>query len=113
MLDSEGQRRADVVWNRLSYLGDVINIAPMLGLLGTVVGMMQAFFALQYQSISASSGALTRSIGGAMATTFFGLIVAIVSLVFYSIAKARLTRTLAEVEQTVHSIADHIKRGIA
>lgn len=110
MLDSEGRRRADVVWNRVSYLADVANVAPMLGLLGTVVGMIQAFFVLPAQSATLNSRALITAIGGALSTTMFGLIVAILALIFYSLVKARLTRVLADAEQVVHSIADHIKR---
>lgn len=110
MLDGEGRRRADIVWNRISYLADVANIAPMLGLLGTVVGMLQAFYSINYTALSASSNALTRAIGGAMATTFFGLIVAILAQLFYTLVKSRVTRSLAEAEQVVHSIADYIKR---
>ena len=45
-----------------------------------------------------------------MATTMFGLVVGIAATFFYAIVKGRATRTLAEAEQVVHSIADHIKR---
>ncbi len=110
MLDSEGRRRADIVWNRVSYLADVSNIAPMFGLLGTVVGMIKAFFLLPSQSGSIASNVLAQGIGEAMATTMFGLIVGIMALMFYTIIKSRVTRALAEVEQLSHSIADHIKR---
>ena len=111
MIDSEGRRRADIVWNRISYLSDISNVAPMLGLLGTVVGMMKAFFGLNLQTANVSSGTLAAGVGEAMSTTMFGLTVGIVALIFYSIVKARVTRTLADAEQAVHSVADHIKRG--
>ncbi len=112
MIDTEGRRRADIVWNRIGYLSDISNVAPMLGLLGTVVGMIHAFFyALPEHSASISSQVLSKAIGSAMATTMFGLIVGIVALVFYSIAKSRLTGALAETEQAVHSLADQIKRN--
>lgn len=111
MIDSEGRRRADLIWNRISYLADVSNVAPMLGLLGTVIGMIQAFFSLPTQSGSINSGVLSEGVAAAMSTTMFGLIVAIISLVFYSVVKARATKSLAAAEQVVHSIADHIKRG--
>ena len=110
MIDSEGRRRADLIWNRISYLADVSNVAPMLGLLGTVIGMITAFFTLPTQPGSISSGVLSEGVAAAMATTMFGLIVAIISLVFYSVIKARATKSLAAAEQVVHSIADHIKR---
>lgn len=110
MLDAEGRRRADMVWNRISYLADVSNLAPMLGLLGTVRGMIKAFFSLKGTTGSMNAMVLAESIGEAMATTMFGLGLAILALIFYSIVKARLTRALADVEQVVHSVADHIKR---
>lgn len=111
MIDSEGRRRADIIWNRISYLADISNVAPMLGLLGTVLGMIQAFFSLEDQGTSVSSQVLSQGVATAMSTTMFGLMVAILATVFYSIVKARATKALAAGEQVVHSIADHIKRG--
>jgi biopolymer transport protein ExbB len=111
ILDTEGKRRADILWNRISYLGDISNVAPMLGLLGTITGMMGAFFGMQEQDITLRSRYLTSQIGGAMATTFFGLIVAIAALIFYSLVKSRLTKVLSESEAAVHAITDHLKRG--
>jgi biopolymer transport protein ExbB len=113
IIDAEGRRRAELVWNRLSYLLDISNIAPMLGLLGTVLGLIQAFFVLPSQSTSLNSAALATSIGGAMSATFFGLTVAVASVCFYSILKSRATSALSEVERVVHNIADHMKRGEA
>ena len=113
MIDAEGRRCAAIVWNRVSYLSDIASVAPMLGLLGTVLGMIEAFFGLEYASGSINSKVLSNAIGGAMATTLFGLIVGILALVFNSIVKGRLTRALAEAEQVVHGIADQIKRGVA
>jgi len=110
MIDAEGRRRADIVWNRISYLADVSNVAPMLGLLGTVIGMIRTFFQLPTISGGSTADLLTAGIAQAMTTTMFGLGVGILALLFYSIVKARVTRTLAEAEQAVHSIADHIKR---
>ena len=108
MIDSEGRRRADLLWNRISYLADISNVAPMLGLLGTVWGLIKAFFGMKFSSLSAESSVLTSGIGGAMTTTLFGLIVAILALAFYSIIKTRATKALAEAEQVSHAVADHI-----
>ena len=111
MIDQEGTRRAEIVWNRVSYLADISNVAPMLGLLGTVIGMMKAFFVADFVRMDATSGALTSGIAQAMVTTFAGLTVGIAALVFYSIIKSRATRTLAEAEAAVYSIADHVHRA--
>jgi len=110
MIDAEGRRRADVVWNRISYLADISNVAPMLGLLGTVLGMIKAFFTLEQQTGSVNAKVLSAGVGQAMATTMFGLVVGIGALVLYSIIKGRATRTLAEAEAAVHALADHVKR---
>ena len=110
MIDTEGRRQADIVWNRVSYLADISNIAPMLGLVGTVLGMIKAFYGLEHESGGVDAMVLSRGVGEAMATTLFGLSVGILVLVFYSLTKSRATRTLAEAEQAVHMIADHIKR---
>lgn len=114
MIDTEGRRQADIVWNRVSYLADISNIAPMLGLIGTVLGMIKAFYGLEHESGGIDAVVLSQGVGEAMATTLFGLSVGVLALVFYSLTKARATRTLAEAEQAVHMIADHIKRdGVA
>ena len=111
MIDTEGRRRADIVWNRISYLSDISNVAPMLGLVGTVLGMIRAFYQeLPEGSASISAGELSRHIGGAMATTLFGLTVGILALAFYAVIKGRVTQALADAEQAVHTIADQIKR---
>lgn len=110
MIDAEGRRQADILWNRVSYLADISNVAPMLGLLGTVLGMIDVFAELEITSGSITAQLLAGGVGKAMATTMFGLSVGILSVVLYSIVKSRATRSLADAEQAVHMIADHIKR---
>ena len=111
MIETEGRRLSDIIWNRISYLADISNVAPMLGLLGTVMGMITAFFGLDKESGSIDSSVLSQGVGQAMATTMFGLMVGISALVFYSIIKSRATKTLAEAEAAVHSIADRIRNA--
>lgn len=112
ILDAEGRRQADVIWNRVNYLAEIAAIAPTLGLLGTVIGMIDVFFTLTANITSGKEvGALSAGIATAMSTTMFGLIVAIVAGVFYTIVKSRATRVLAETEQVCHTIADHTHRA--
>ncbi|MEM9295276.1 MAG: MotA/TolQ/ExbB proton channel family protein, partial [Planctomycetota bacterium] len=112
LIETEGRRRADVVWNRISYLADISNVAPMLGLLGTVIGMIEAFFSLESTGGSLAASSLSSGVGQAMATTMFGLMVGIGALVLYSVIKGRTTRTLADAEAAMHAVADHLKRAI-
>lgn len=110
MIDTEGRRQADIIWNRVSYLADISNVAPMLGLLGTVLGMIKAFYGLKNEMGGIDANILSGGVAEAMGTTLFGLSVGILTLVLYSLVKSRATRTLADAEQAVHMIADHIKR---
>jgi len=110
MIDTEGRRQADVIWNRVSYLADIANVAPMLGLLGTVLGMLQMFTQLESTSGGVMAQMLAGGIGKAMSTTMFGLAVGIFTMMLYTITKSRATRTLADAEQAVHMIVDHLKR---
>ncbi len=111
ILETEGGRRAEILWNRISYLADISNIAPMIGLLGTVIGMIKAFFSLDLSAANVTNTSLAQGIGEAMATTMFGLAVAILATVFYSIVKTRTTRVLADAEQAVHTVADMMIRA--
>lgn len=102
-MKSEGKRTTVAFWQRLNLLNDIAIIAPMLGLLGTVTGMFYAFYDLNrsIESISMFFDGFGVSVG----TTVAGLIVAILSMVLHSVAKYRLVKMLALVENEVHSFA--------
>ena len=95
-MKSEGKRTSANLWQRLSLLNDVVLIAPMLGLLGTVIGMFYAFYDVN-RSIE-SINALFDGLGIAVGTTVVGLIVAILAMVFYTTLKYQLVRTISRVE---------------
>jgi len=111
ILSAEGRRRGETIWNRVSYLSEISNIAPMLGLLGTVVGMIKVFFTLTERIAGPNVAKLSAGIAEAMGTTMFGLIVALAAGVFYTVARSRATRVLAEAEQVCHTIVDHTHRA--
>ncbi|MDH3583436.1 MAG: MotA/TolQ/ExbB proton channel family protein [Phycisphaerae bacterium] len=113
ILLAEGRRRSELVWNRIGYIGEIANMAPMLGLLGTVIGMIKVFFTLTTRTIGESAGDLSAGIAEAMGTTMFGLIVAIAAGVFYTLARGRATGVLAEAEQVCHTVADHAHAAAA
>lgn len=72
------------LWQNINYLSDIVAVAPLLGLLGTVLGMIQAFRAVPLQSASVKTTLLAAGISKAMVTTASGLIVAIPALIAYS-----------------------------
>jgi len=81
--------------NWIGYLGLLGQIAPMLGLLGTVWGMLKAFATLGSDG-GADPGQLAADIGMAMVTTASGLIIAIPSVFFFFFFKNRLNGLIAD-----------------
>jgi len=102
-MKSEGRRASSPFWQRLTVLNDIVMIAPMLGLLGTVMGMFYAFYDIN-RSVE-SINALFDGLGIAVGTTVFGLLVAIASMIFSTTLKYRLSRLATLVEKEALSLA--------
>ena len=101
--EAEGTRQASILNNRISYLNDISRVAPMIGLFGTVVGMITAF-----ESIGKSSGVqhmeLAPGVAQALVTTAAGLVISIPSLIFYSIFRGKVQKLIAELEAAMTHI---------
>jgi biopolymer transport protein ExbB len=82
----------------LSVLATIANIAPLLGLLGTVVGMTEAFMVIQSHGGAVTPGDLAGGIGRALYTTVWGLIVAIPTLVAYNYFVTKVDNMVWEME---------------
>jgi biopolymer transport protein ExbB len=82
---------------RINYLNVVGNLAPMLGLLGTVQGMIAAFAGLANAG-AAGGGALALSIAQALYTTAFGLFIAIPALAFFYYFRNKATTIILSME---------------
>jgi biopolymer transport protein ExbB len=96
----EGKAKIEKLWRNLSYLGDIAVVAPMLGLLGTVLGMIDAF---NYQAFKAGiikPVLLAQGLAKAMITTAFGLIIAVPILVFYSYFRGRIGMIASNAERS-------------
>jgi biopolymer transport protein ExbB len=81
----------------LSVLDTVITLAPLLGLFGTVVGMIHAFGLLGAKELEAPS-VITGGIAEALIATAFGLIIAIVALIPFNYLNSRLEEARHEIE---------------
>lgn len=96
---------------KVEILNVIGQVSPMLGLFGTVYGMILAF-----QSIVASGGnadpvLLAGGIGTALVTTFWGLIVAIPALAGYAALRGRLDATLAEAISEAETLLEKFRPG--
>lgn len=105
-MKAEGKRATASFWQRLSLLNDIVMIAPMMGLLGTVMGMFYAFYDVNRSVESINS--LFDGLGIAVGTTVLGLVVAIIAMVFSTTLKYRLVKTLSIVENEAVAMSNLI-----
>ncbi|MGL4595587.1 MAG: MotA/TolQ/ExbB proton channel family protein [Thermoguttaceae bacterium] len=100
------------LYRKIEYLNVIGNIAPMLGLLGTVVGMIFAFQNLAETDGYARAADLAEGIYLALITTVEGLIVAIPSLAAFSIFNNRIAFLIAETTLTAEQVLHPIKKSL-
>ena len=109
-IQHEGKAKIEKLWQNLAYLGDAAVVAPMLGLLGTILGMIQAF---NYQAFKAGiikPVVLAQGLAKAMITTAAGLIIAVPVLVFYSYFRGRISRITSNAERVSAEILQTIAK---
>ncbi len=110
-MESEGERGASILWQRISYLNNIAVLAPLLGLLGTVWGMMQAFGAIAFNDAQVKGLTMAYSVATAMVTTAGGLVIAIPAMAIYFYLRGRVNRIIAEVEAIASEMVELILRG--
>lgn len=81
----------------LTSLGTIASLAPLLGLLGTVIGMIEIFGA--QTATGTNPGQLAHGISIALYNTAFGLIVAIPAMIFYRYFRAKVEALVVDMEQ--------------
>ena len=95
MEDATAEQSARL-FRRIEYLSVIGNIAPMLGLLGTVIGMIVAFREVASTQGAARAADLAEGIYLALVTTVEGLLVAIPSLAAFAVFRNRVDQLVAE-----------------
>jgi biopolymer transport protein ExbB len=94
----------------LNTLGTIAGISPLLGLLGTVIGMIKVFSAILVHGVGDASQ-LAGGISEALITTAAGLTVAIPSFFFYRYFKGRITAYVVFMEEQAINLIEAIDRG--
>ncbi|MDD4097285.1 MAG: MotA/TolQ/ExbB proton channel family protein [Lentisphaeria bacterium] len=100
-VSSSTDLESEKLMQRVNLLNICGQIAPMLGLMGTVTGMVAAFAGLANATGAAKAKLLAQSISTALWTTCIGLIIAVPALLFFTYYKNLATRILLETEATV------------
>jgi len=103
------------VQKRTHHLAVLANISVLLGLLGTIFGLIVAFSAISGADPGEKAIELARGISLAMSTTAFGLIVAIPCLLFHAVLQSKVNRLLDEINEyslkTAHMLQDFASTG--
>jgi biopolymer transport protein ExbB/TolQ len=98
-VDEEALAVIPSVEKRIHYLSMIANVATLMGLLGTILGLINAFAGVADADPSQKSEYLARGISMAMNTTAYGLIVAIPCMVAYSFIQSKATKIIDEVDE--------------
>ena len=98
------------LFRKIEYLSVIGNIAPMVGLLGTVTGMIIAFQRVAASQGASQAGQLAEGIYQALVTTVGGLIVAIPSLAAFAVFRNRVDQFVAEAAYTSQHVFSPLKR---
>ncbi|HEY1582017.1 MAG TPA: MotA/TolQ/ExbB proton channel family protein [Chthoniobacterales bacterium] len=105
--ETEGTRVATNLHNRVTYLADIATIGPLVGLFGTVIGIIRSFGALGSEAVGPSRYILlSKGISEALINTCGGLGVGITAMIFYAIFRGRAQRLVSDLESaSSHLIA--------
>jgi len=99
IMESEGARQAGRMQNMIHYLLDLSAVAPMVGLLGTVIGMLKAFNTVAFDLAKARPMELAGGVAQALITTIAGLVVAIPAMMAYSWFRGRVIKLTGRLEE--------------
>ena len=109
-LEGAGRRVAQRLERNLNALGTIASAAPLLGLFGTLVGMIEIFGSQAPGSGGAGNPAqLAQGISIALYNTAFGLVVAIPSLIFWRYFRGRVDAYLLTLELSAEQLVRHLK----
>lgn len=98
-LDSAAQAELPLLKRFQTVFETVVGVAPLLGLLGTVLGLMQVLSSIQLGEGAASTDGVTLGVGEALTSTAAGLVVAIVALLFANLFQGLYRRQRAIIQE--------------
>lgn len=111
--ETEGTRQAAVLNQRISYLADIGTIAPMLGLFGTVLGMIKSFSVVASDIVSSRPMMLAGGVSEALVTTAAGLVIGIPAMAAYAFFRGRVQALIAELEAASTQLVALLSIGFA
>ncbi len=107
-METVGRRESEALMRKVRYLSDIATVAPMLGLLGTVLGMINAFNFIAFDISAVKPVALASAVAQALVTTAAGLIVAIPSMGLFFYFRGKLQSLISRMEEVAAEISDQL-----
>ena len=109
VVEDAGRQEVTTLDKNLGALGTIAAIAPLLGLTGTVFGMIRTFAIISEKGIAHPSQ-LAGGISEALITTATGLVIAIPTLIFYNYFTNKADRLILEIEKHSYRVVEALKR---
>jgi biopolymer transport protein ExbB len=109
-LESAAMLVAARLRENLNYLSAIVTLAPLLGLLGTVVGMINSFSVFNIQA--GQPTAITGGVGEALVATATGLCVAVMALIAHTYFSQRLDQLITDVEQATAIVLNYVRTPV-
>ncbi len=110
-LERQAQREVETLKRGLNWLATVGSTAPFVGLLGTVVGIINAFQAMAATG-SGGLGTVSAGIAEALVTTAFGLLVAIPAVMAYNYTQGWVDRVTVDMSESSNELLDMVARRL-
>jgi len=110
-IENAGRQEVSKLEKGLSILATVAGVAPLLGFLGTVTGMIQAFMRIEDLAGAANPSDLAGGIWEALITTAFGLIIGIPAFALYNYFLSSVKKLVGEMETVANDVIDVIQDG--
>lgn len=111
-MQNQGQLEVSKLEKNLNILASASGAAPMLGFLGTVIGMIMAFFQISNVTGAVSPKLLASGIYTAMATTAVGLFIGIPAYFFYNILVTKVDRLVLKIQTHVNEFLDTLNKPL-
>lgn len=105
-MDEAALKEVPKIEKRTGFLPMLSNVATLMGLLGTIIGLITSFSAVSSADASTKATLLSKGISEAMNCTAFGLIVAIPALVFYAVLQSRTQRVIDDINASAVNIVN-------
>lgn len=109
IVEDAGRQEVPTLERYLGVLGTIAAISPLLGLTGTVFGMIRTFTVISEKGIAHPSQ-LAGGISEALITTAAGLVIAIPTLIFFNYFTAKSDRLILEIEKQSFRVVETLKR---